>query len=339
MINLKKLLKTTLMVSFLVSLNANCHVCSLNKTSLTISSGAYVMHPIHAESNLYGVGGELDFYIFRPSRFGLHGVIQISYIENNSFGLGKSYNIHSTTSSQATISDQFKKDYQGGMKDNGVSGRISIGKETIFYYEDAKHLKSREKNCSCIRLYSGLGIAMENNRLKSKRGSGFAKGRSTAVSEDDLKDITFITKYGHGFTVDKLDAYAIIPGIDLRLSYPINRVMISPEIFIGLSLYGKSNYIISYVHVHRDKKTGKLDTYPVKALQAIGANIYICIPITYNISNSSSLGIRFNFKGNYRGLEERHVLVQLSARGTKIKHTILDSVAEAISLQFTHTIA
>ncbi|MCK5788514.1 MAG: hypothetical protein KAH32_05925, partial [Chlamydiia bacterium] len=240
MINFKKLLIASLMVPSLASLHARGHVCSVNSELLTISGGAYISYPASLESRLEGRGGELDLYLSRANRFGIHAVGQVSYMVNGNFDLGDSYN-----SKEESIKGTFSKVVQGGLKNITLSGRISAGKEVIFPYEDTSYLRGKEKDCSCTRFYAGLGVSIEGNKFKSRYGNRFIEVPKADAGKKAIH-AAYIAIFKNSFAIDKLNSYSVMLGIDLKLFYTVGVFMISPEVFVGPSLYGRSSYNVTY---------------------------------------------------------------------------------------------
>ena len=332
--NLKQLFNAALIVSCVASLNARKHVCPSNPTSLAISGGVYMLDPVHTKSKLWGAGCGLDLYVSRANRFGVHAVGQISYTSDSDFDLEKDDDAR-----HIGIAGHFYKEYQGGLKDISISGRISIGKEIIFSHESSNFLQKKGKDCLCTRLYTGLGIALEVDRFKSKDGSA-------SVFIEQAK-----------FVIDKLNSYSVIPGIDLKVFYATDTVTVSPEIFVGPSIYGRGSYTIAYTLTDRELDgTGDTGnnaaktTGVVKTSQDIGASVYACIPLMYRVSNCSSIGIRFSFKGNYRDEKIKDPISPSNISSTligypglfggpknrDINEPIIENIGVGISIQFTY---
>ena len=318
MINLKQLFSTALVVSCISSLNAHSHVCTINPRSLTMSGGVHMLHPISSKSKIWGIGGEFSLYSCRANRLGIHIVGQVAYMSDSDFDLGASYN--AAPPLQVSTFDQ---ENQGGLKDTAINGRISVGKEIIFPKKDSNFLQRKGRNCLCTRLYIGGGIAVETDIFRSKNG---------IIKTTSTRDI---------FNIDKLNSYSIIPGIDLRLFYGTDTVVIVPEFFVGPSIYGRGNYTINY---------GKFGAYVydelVKTSQDLGVSIYLAIPLLYKMRENISVGVRLSFKGNYRDEEiktpiETPGITRAAGKlgygsGTKINGPLSENVGGAISIQITY---
>ncbi|MCK5787703.1 MAG: hypothetical protein KAH32_01730 [Chlamydiia bacterium] len=305
MITLKKLLNTVLAVSCIASMPSYSYIYNTNPTSLILSGGIHALYPLDAEFTMWGVGGEANLYISRATNFCMNALIQLVYMSGGDFDLGTSYDI-------ATAPNPFKfnKVSRGGLKNTSINGRISLGREIMLLPKSIGCSQERIESDMYVKLYTGLGVALEASRFQSKDPKALP-GSPTQIE------------------ISWLQMFSVIPGIDLKLFYILNSVVISPGIFVGASIYGRSRYSF---------KDNISVIATIKTKQSVGVATYISIPIVYKLSDNGFAGIRYIFVYNYREEKIRTV----TDGNKKIPYdkrrieTLGKNVRGSVSIQFTY---